>query len=410
LTSTKGPSFNNMKIQTTGKSGVSGTTVSDFTFTDGLIDASGTGSAPVDDRSNIGFGFQSSVNENNLSGVVTITGNTLTNAYEHGIDIQNFAGTITNAIITGNTLTSDTSSANTHGSAIRLLGFGFAGGTSNITKATISTNTITNFPGGAGITAQYGNSSGAGGSWGTPNSATNIILIQSNQIHGQSAATPVGANAVLATLFGSGQAAWKIDNNNVSNIAGTEIGVNVEGASPAATCDVTNNVIAGIVSVGAQAISYGATFDTLSSDAPSLSGKITGNTVTGQDGNGLIVLAGSNSNASVSATITGNSFTAPNCGGCNRFGILLDSGSATATVAGVHPSLCVNISGNTSAGSGVDSGIGMTERRSDYVFNIQGFGGSGAAAAAAFVDTQNPAGGGPTIVVAGTVFGNCTAP
>ncbi|HEX3528831.1 MAG TPA: Ig-like domain-containing protein [Thermoanaerobaculia bacterium] len=410
LTSTKGPSFNNMKIQTTGKSGVSGSSVTDFTFTNGLIDSSGTAAAPVDDRSNIGFGFQSAGTENNVSGVVTITGNTLTNAFEHGIDIQNFAGTISNATITGNTLTSSTSSGSSLGSGIRLLGFGSASGTSNITKATISNNTVTNFPGGSGITAQYGNSSGAGGSWGTPNSATNIILIQTNQIHGQSAANPMGANAVLATLFGSGQAAWKIDNNNISNTAGTEIGVNVEGANPVATCDVTNNVIAGIVSVGAQAISYGATFNTLSTDAPQLSGKITGNTVTGQDGNGLIVLAGSNSNASVSATITGNSFAAPNCGGCNRFGVLLDSGSATATVAGVHPSLCVNISGNTAAGSGVDSGIGLTQRRSDYVFNIQGLSGTSASAAASWVDSQNPSGGGPTIVVAGSVFGSCTAP
>jgi hypothetical protein len=409
LTSTKGPSFNNMKIQTTGQSGVSGKTVTDFTFTNGLIDSSGTAAAPVDDRSNIGFGFQSAGTENNVSGVVTITGNTLTNAFEHGIDIQNFAGTITNAVITGNTLTSPTSSASSLGSGIRLLGFGSASGASNITKASITNNTVTNFPGGSGITAQYGNSSGAGGSWGTPNTA-NVILIQTNQIHGQSAANPMGANAVLATLFGSGQAAWIIDNNNITNTAGTEIGVNVEGANPVATCDVTNNVITGIVSVGAQAISYGATFNTLSTDAPQLSGKITGNSVTGQDGNGLIVLAGSNSNASVSATITGNSIAAPNCSGCNRFGMLLDSGSATATVAGVHPSLCVNVSGNTVAGSGVDSGIGLTQRRNDYVFNIQGLVGTSAAAASARIDSQNPAGGGPTIVVAGTVFGACTGP
>src|SRR5262249_12792345 len=145
LTSTKGPSFNNMKIQTTGKSGVSGTSVTDFTFTNGLIDSSGTSGAPVDDRSNIGFGFQSAGTENNVSCVVTITGNTLTNAFEHGIDIQNFAGTISNATITGNTLTSPTSSASSLGSGVRLLGFGSATGTSNITKATITNNTITNF-------------------------------------------------------------------------------------------------------------------------------------------------------------------------------------------------------------------------------------------------------------------------
>jgi hypothetical protein len=409
-----------MLIQTTGLSGLSGTQVVDFSFTNGKIDSSGTSAAPVDDRSNIGFGFQPGVNptNNNVSGVVTITGNTLTNAFEHGIDIQNFSGTISNATIQNNTLTSSTTPANTNGSAIRLLGFGSTSVVSNITKATISGNTITNFSGGSGITAQYGNSvSSVAGTWGTPGDATNIILIQSNFINGQNTVNPLGANAVLGTLFGAGHAAWKIDSNGtagnpITNVCGTAIGVNVEGASANATADITNNHIVGFPCAGAQAISFGATFFSAGTDAPTLSGTISGNVISNQDGNGIIVLAGSNSKATVNVSVVNNSATAPNCAGCNRFGMLMDSGSAAQTDVTNAPTVCLKMTGNTSAGSGVDTGIGITKRTptaggATPVFNIQGYPGG---AVDTYVAGQNPAGGGVTLVSATTGFGTCTAP
>ncbi len=316
LTNTTSPSFTDLNIHDTVNSGISGTGVVNFTFNNGTINNSGTASAPVDDRSNIGFGFQPGVNpaNDNVSGVVTITANTLTNAYEHGVDIQNFAGTISNANISNNTLTSDTASANTHGSAIRLLGFGSTSVTSSIDKATIAGNTITNFPGGSGITAQFGNvvSSSPVGHWGTPGSTTNLILIQNNLINGQSAANPMGANAILGTLFdkGSGTAHWTIDNNTISNIAGTEIGIGIEGTSPVAKADITNNHIGGIVSVGAQAIAISTTYLIApGSDAPTLSSTISGNTISGQDGVGIQVLATSDNNGTINASILNNNVT-----------------------------------------------------------------------------------------------------
>ncbi|RYE01832.1 MAG: hypothetical protein EOP50_01330, partial [Sphingobacteriales bacterium] len=337
LTNTTSPSFTNMSIQTTALAGVSGTTVTNFTFNYGKINNSG--SSIGSDKSNIYFGTSTggAPTDRNVSGVIVITGNQLTNAFEHGIDIQNYSGTISNATITSNTITSSSLSANSKGSGIRLLGFGSASGTSNITKATISSNTISNFPSGAGITAQYGNGSGTGGVWGTPGDATNVILIQSNSINGFSTALPMNTNGVLATLTGNGQAAWKIDNNTMSKIAGSQIGCSVRGVAPNATCDITNNSITGMTSLNAQAIAYAVDFLAASTDAPQLTGTISGNTITGQDGVGIQALATSNNNGVLNVTIKNNNVAAPNCGGCNRYGIRVDAGGTNPSVAGVRP-------------------------------------------------------------------------
>jgi uncharacterized repeat protein (TIGR01451 family) len=414
LTSTTSPSFDRMFIQNTARSGISGTQVVNVTITNCRINNTGTSfPSNADDDSNIGFGFQAATTENNLSGVVTITGNTLTNAMEHGIDIQNFAGTITDANISNNILTSSTSSGTTHGSAIRLLGSGHAGGVSSITKALINANTITNFPGGAGITAQYGNPviGGPAGVWGTPGSATNQIKITGNFINGQSAANPVGANAILMTLTGAGQANWLADSNGtvgnpISNIAGTEIGVTVRGANAVATCDITNNHITGIVSVNAQAIVFAADFHTLTSDAPQLKGTISGNVITGQDGEGIQVLATAGSTAHIDATVTNNSITAPNCGGCNRFGMTAQVGSSSANTTGA-PSMCLDMRNNSVAGSGVNTGIGIRKKTAAYVFNIEGFVGGGDPTS--FLNSANPSGGGVTMISQTTGFGNCSS-
>ena len=418
LTSTLSPSFDRIFIQNTAKSGISGTQVTNVTITNCRIDNSGTSyPANTDDDSNIGFGFAPGVNptNNNVSGTVTITGNTLTNAWEHGIDIQNFAGSITDAVITGNTLTSSTAAANTHGSAIRLLGSGSPTTVSNITKALINSNTITNFPGGAGITAQYGNPNigGPAGVWGTPFNSTNQIKITGNFINGQSAGNPIGANAILMTLTGAGQANWLCDSNGtagnpISNVAGTEIGTTVRGASAVATCDITNNWITGITSVNAQAIAFAADFHTLVTDAPQLSGIISGNHVSGQDGEAIQALATPGSTAHVDVSIKNNVTTAPNCGGCNRFGITAQVGTSSATTTGA-PSMCLDMSGNTAAGSGVNTGIGIRKKTAAYVFNIEGFTGGGDPTS--YLTTANPSGGGVLMISQTTGFGNCaTAP
>src|SRR5262249_33850118 len=132
-----------------------GAQVAGFTFHNGSIDNTGTGGGV--DESNIGFNNVPSANETNLTGTVSITGNVLTNSRYHGVDIQQFGGTISSLDISNNTLTSSASGANSLGSAIRVGVRGTAGAAGNVNGATITSNTITNFPSGAGILVQVGN-------------------------------------------------------------------------------------------------------------------------------------------------------------------------------------------------------------------------------------------------------------
>src|SRR5262249_21671995 len=118
LTSTRSPSFDRMHVTTTAGQGIAGTGVTNFSFTNGTIDNTGTGHAV--DSSNIGFNTVLGGTTANVSGAVTITGNSLSTSYYHGIDIQNYSGTISDLNISNNTFTSDTVSANSNGSAIRV--------------------------------------------------------------------------------------------------------------------------------------------------------------------------------------------------------------------------------------------------------------------------------------------------
>lgn len=107
------------------------------------------------DDSNIAFNDGVSFIENNLSGLVTITNNSLTNAFYQGIDIFNWAGTLDDLVITNNTITSSTSTDALKGGGIRIIVRG-----ADLTKATIDNNTVTNFPSGVGFQVQAGDAFG----------------------------------------------------------------------------------------------------------------------------------------------------------------------------------------------------------------------------------------------------------
>jgi hypothetical protein len=93
-----------------------------------------------------------------------------------------------------------------------------------------------------------------------------------------------------------------------------------------------------------------------------------------------------------------------------RQGIRVDSGNATS----VNETVCLNISGNTSAGSTVAAmGIGL--RKQGTVSNVNTFSINGMAATASpgvenYVNGLNPAGGGTLLISATSGFSNCSLP
>jgi hypothetical protein len=92
-----------------------------------------------------------------------------------------------------------------------------------------------------------------------------------------------------------------------------------------------------------------------------------------------------------------------------RPGICVDAGNALS----VNDAVCLNISGNTSAGSGGSDGIGL--RKQGTVMTTNAFGLQGIPQTtptntdvANYVNAQNPAGGG-TLIISGSNFAQCTS-
>ena len=234
LTSTLAPSFTRIAIQNTAGSGIEGTGVTNFTLQNSFIDNSGTGGGA--DDSNVAFNNQAAGTENNISGTVTITNNTLTNARWHGIMVQNFNGTLDDAIITGNTITSSTTLANSLGYAINLQILGSAYNRLEPDQGHYLGEHRYQLPEcwrhpGAGRQLQR---VGFSGIMGVSGSTTDVISITGNLIRGQSATNPWPHSAILVTVSGKGQGNVDIlnngtDENPLANTTGTTIGVGANG-------------------------------------------------------------------------------------------------------------------------------------------------------------------------------------
>jgi hypothetical protein len=224
LSTTHGDSFDQMNIQNTVGSGVRGlTAVRNFAFTNGTINNSGT--AGGNQESSIAFNDPTgSATDAKVTGTVTITGNTLTNALWHGVSILQFAGQLDDVNISNNVITSGTTTGtggNSFGSGIQLFVDGQGTTASTVTRAELNGNTITNFPGGVLIAAQCGTANAAGptADCGTPGSATNDIEIKNNILNGGGTA-PDGAGGfikpnqiMLLTVNGRGVGQFTVQNN-----------------------------------------------------------------------------------------------------------------------------------------------------------------------------------------------------
>ncbi|HVQ38436.1 MAG TPA: LamG-like jellyroll fold domain-containing protein, partial [Pyrinomonadaceae bacterium] len=421
LVNTRSPSFTRIAIQNTAGSGIDGTAVSSFTLQESFLDNNGTGGGA--DESNIAFDVQAAGTETNVSGAVTITNNTLTNARFHGVRILNFNGTISDMVITGNTITSSTSVASSLGSGVHIQALGSTSTVSNVTKGNISNNTITNFPSDAGIEVKGGNSTatGAGGTMGTPGDATNIINITGNSIKGQSAVNRMGTMFIDIGISGGNsgsrsQANFNISNNGtlanpLAHSAGIGIGLGNTGYATS-TVTTNNNFIVANNTVGSAGIGGGNGVVSNTEETPDLTWTINNNNISQTDGNGILAVARA-INGLMKIKIQNNTVAAP-LGGV-RPGIRIDAGNNTTSGVGTEDAaVCLNISGNTSSGSGGTQGIGLRKQGTTSTvndFGIQGLPGGSTATpnVEAYVNSQNPAGGGTLLISATSGFSTCSS-
>ncbi len=357
LTSTTGPTFNNMNINTTVGSGVSGTGVVNFSFTNGSIDRSGlnagltaTGSS---DTSNIAFDQNQAGVVSNVSGTVTITNNSLTNQLYHGVDIWNTSGTLDDLNVSNNTITSTNSTATDHGSGIRVIERPTTTSDTTVTKAELNSNTITVING-PGIQFQggTGNSAALVGTYGS--SSSNTISIDSNTISGFNTTTGrIQVEGIVALVNGQGTAHFDVSSNHVSNTLGTGIELSSFGNSNV-FAKVDSNVLNLHNIVSSQGIGIGTSATYGVSDTPHLTFEANNNNISNTDGAGILAVA-HDASGTLNATINNNTIAAPLSG--NNFGIQVDSGNDTPSE---NETVNLDISGNTTTGHGIDGGIGFT--------------------------------------------------
>lgn len=412
LTNTTSPSFTRIAIQNAARSGIDGQSVTNFTLANSFIDNVGTGAAGQHEESNIAFNDGGVFTSSSLSDTVSITNNTLTGARRHGIQIENGAGTISNLTISNNTLTSSMNAAVSLGTAILIVPQGSASTAANLTTGTISGNTINNFPSAEGIAVLGGigsatnNTSTTLGANGTP------ISITGNFVNG--GATRMGSNAIRVSFNGKfGVSNFNISNNGtvgspLTNFQGLGISA-FFGGTVTGTTTVNNNVIVSNQTIGAGSSGIAVQADDgpdgLGTADPDINVTINNNNVSANEGNGIRAIARATNRATMDLTIQNNTVTAPTL--TNRNGIRVDSGSAAGDT-----SLCMLMAGNTSAGSGVNQGIGIRKQGTNAAVNVFGIIGlapspTTAANAAAKVAADNPAGSGVD-VLSGDNFVNCT--
>jgi hypothetical protein len=407
LTTTNNPSFTNINIQSSGRSGIDGNGVTSFTLANSTINNVGTAAAGQYDESNISFNDGGVFTSSAISGAISITQNILNNARRHGIQIENGTGTISNLTITNNSLTSSTNPTVSLGTGILILVQGSAASNAHLTTGNISNNTVTYFPSTEGIFVGGGSGSGTNNTSSTLGANGTPITISGNTIGG-TATQRMGSNAIRASMNGQfGVMNFTITNNNCSYHEGQGISYFI-GGTITGTATISSNTIAAHQTLLAGTQGLAVQVDDgpagLGTSAANYNVTINSNNVSFYEGNGIRAISRA-SNGFMDLTIQNNTVTAPIM--ANRNGIRVDCGSAAGDVG-----LCLLMTGNSSAGSGVNQGIGI--RKQGTVSTTNDFGIVGlvpspatAVTAAAKIVANNPSGNGCD-VISGDNFTSCT--
>ena len=434
LAHTRSFAADELSITNTNAAGVDGTEVTNFSFTDGQILNAGDGRTD-NMHAAIAFNDTAAANENNVDGVLTITGNLLKDHYGGGIDVFNFAGTITEATVSSNVIDSLADLTNSREDAISFNLFGTASTVASLTKATIASNAITDHPNGHGIVVMGSqpNTGGPAPAIGTPGNVTNRVHINANSIVGDPV-LGLGGAGVQVGVEGRGVGNYHVTDNNPVNNVGTH-GI-TGGNSGSSSVDYTftgNTVTANNQELGAigvrmandKHIMVGGS--TLSN--PVTRARIESNTVRNTTGSGMRVLQG-NSNGAMNAIVNGNNIAG---GGSGTPGLRVENGSSND--AAWDPTMCATITNNTIAANGPTSGghtfpgIALFKRTQNtaapsatsYDFGIVGLTPSPSTAAntESYVAGLNPnsnlganfyAGKRVTVDAGGNFFTSCTMP
>ncbi len=432
LTNTRNVVLDQIRISNTDSSGINGTQVTNFTFTNGTITDAGDASP----ESAIGFngvGATPGLGDN-INGTLTVTGSSFTNSFSSDIDIQSNNGVVTNANVSNNTFT------NPGFCGVNFVGTGNASTAFNLDNATIANNTITS-TGGAGIQVNIGNSNTTGpgaraglvtiDGLGRPISDPgNVISITGNAI----SVDDTGTQAIIVANSGGNPASrtrtnFIVQNNGTAGSPllgsdnGTVIAIGNNGHSDMAGL-VDNNFIdanhtPGPGGAGGNGIGGGnGTAGAGSAWTPRLNLVVTSNIITDVNGSGILLVGRSTSGEAYLKIANNNVATPNNTGGVARQSIRVEAGNTSSTDDEVY----LNIFGNTCPGGGTNVCDGSNGaqfigiRKQGNVLNTNDFAIFDAVGGPAladpptnnqvrnFIDLLNPHGAGLPEIITGNAF------
>src|SRR5205814_1362498 len=259
---------------------------------------------------------------------------------------------------------------------------------------------------------QAGNGTSAGSPGCTLGTVATPLTITGNLIAGP-AGTNMGGQAINAAIDGVGTSRFNISNNGtvaqpLRNTQGVTVAFSAFGNASATGVMNNNHINSNSTVNGQPGIAVGIDQHFAITDAPSLTiTSLDGNVIQNTQGNGILAKA-TDCNGTFKVSITNNNVAAP-LGGV-RPGIRVDSGNNTA---GENTTLCANITGNTSAGSGGSLGIGLRKQGTaptTDAFGVVGMAATSSPGVEAYVSGNNPAGNGCFLISATSGFSSCTIP
>jgi len=297
--------------------GIAGTTVSGFSLTNSSL--TGNGDNAVLNESGINFV--------NLTGSATFSGSSVANSVSDNVRIFNTTGTLNRATFTSFTFGLNNAATGNDSLALSVSGVATL-------NATVQNCTFT---GARGDVFQYTGGSGS----------TGDLVFENNAVsNSHPAIVSAGGGFAVAS---AGTLTYSIKNNTFRDALGSAVLVNSTGAGGVLTGRIETNQI-GVTTVANSGSKQGSGIDVESNGGGDHSVTVTGNTVRWYNNHGILLQAGDQQGNAVTfeVSVTSNTVTQPGTLSTNFNGVHLNNG----TVGGDNFTSCINISGNSLAGSG----------------------------------------------------------
>jgi hypothetical protein len=366
------------KVDASTGSGVRGTAVNGFSFTNGSILSSGS----VSGDGNLSF--------DNLSGSATVSNSTFAGAFTDNVRVANTSGTLNRITFTNDNFNGN--STTTGNTAVNL--------TANNGTTLDVTVTGSHFTSTRGQQFQLSMNG----------TVTSDVVFTGNTISNAQTALSGGGGVLLATGGGAGSVptlTYDISNNSVRDAVGAAISVSKGSGTGSATGTISGNTI-GVTGVTDSGSAQGDGVAITHVGGGSTSTTITNNAIAQFNNNGISLQIGdasSGGNGSMAATVQGNTVSNPGSFALNGF--FLNSG----TTSGDAHTVCLTFGGAGAAANAITGGGSVPNggfdarlrQRMATTVRLAGYAGANNnnAAVQSYVQSQN--GGTPTVSVSNSV-------